>query len=278
VAWQTDGIEGADIARKQDHPRTIAVIADVHGNLPALAAVAEELARERVSAVWHLGDAVGYGAEPYACLQLLADLGALCIAGNHERALLDPALARGYNRGAAEALEWTGRQLSPEVKTALGGLPLSARPLPGVLLFHGLPGNPGAYLRTAAEAEAVFTHLAATDPRIRLGFFGHTHRRAVFSRLGAGPVATSVPWAPAGAAPGSAGGELLLAPGRSYLINPGSVGQPRDGDPRASFLVLDRDGGRARFCAVEYDVARAQSLILEAGFSPQLAARLGSGI
>jgi predicted phosphodiesterase len=248
----------------------IAVLADVHGNLPALTAVAKELARQKVSEVWHLGDAVGYGAEPFACLQLLADLGALCIAGNHERALVDPALARSYSRGAAEALAWTAGQLSHAVIDTLGGLPLSAQPLPGVFLFHGFPGNPGAYLRTVFEAEAVFTHLAATDPRIRLGLFGHTHRRAVYTRLGSGPVASL--------APVTAGGEVLLAPGRSYLVNPGSVGQPRDGDPRASYLLLDRGSGIVRYRAVEYDVARAQSLILGAGLPPELAARLGSGI
>lgn len=245
----------------------IAVLADVHANLAALEAVAEDLRAHGASAVWHLGDAVGYGPEPFACLQLLADLGAVCVAGNHERALLDQGLLRGYNEGAAAALRWTASRLSPALLAELGELPLLAQPLSSVTLFHGIPGNPTAYLRTATEAEAVLAWLASTDPRVRLGLFGHTHHRAVYSRLGKGPVQA-----------GPAEGEILLAPGRAYLVNPGSVGQPRDGDPRASYLLLDREAGRVRYREVPYDVARTQSLILQAGLPPHLAARLSQGI
>ncbi len=244
----------------------IAVLADIHGNLPALEEVARDLGSLKAEAVWNLGDAVGYGAEPFACLQLLTDLGAAGVAGNHELAVAGRMETGTFNPVAAEAVAWTRSALGPEVCAQLGELPLSLRPTPSTYLFHGLPGNPGGYLRGAEEAAAVFERLLAVDPRLRLAFFGHTHRPAAFARLPGGKVA-ALP----------TGEDLLLASGRPCLVNPGSVGQPRGGDPRARYLLYDDESGRIRFRSVAYDVGRAQSLILAAGLPPALAARLSDG-
>ncbi|MDF1535759.1 MAG: metallophosphoesterase family protein [bacterium] len=245
----------------------VAVLADVHANLPALEAVVEDIRKQGADTLWHLGDAVGYGAEPFACLQLLADLDTVLIAGNHEQAACNLAEANGFNSAAADAIRWTRDILTHDARKGLCELPLNAMPAPGVFLFHGLPGSAAGYLRTVETAELVFDHLADRDPRIRAAFFGHTHRPAIFTHLAGRPVHTIEP-----------DEELITAPGRRYMVNPGSVGQPRNSDPRAQYLIYDMDGGRVSFRRVSYDIAAAQERILEAQLPPALAARLSQGI
>ena len=149
----------------------------------------------------------------------------------------------------------------------LNTLPQGMKPLPGVYLFHGLPGKPTSYLRTSETAESVFSYFDQWDPRIRIAFYGHTHRAMVFTQLTGRPVRMFEP-----------SDELYLAPGRRYLVNPGSVGQPRNGDPLAQYLVYHPDEGRILFRRVEYNVGKAQSRIIEAGLPPSLAARLSQGL
>ncbi|UCF31417.1 MAG: metallophosphoesterase family protein [bacterium] len=245
----------------------VAVLADVHSNLPALEAVVEDFQQRNVTHVWHLGDAIGYGAEPYACLQLLADLKAELITGNHELAVLDAGQAMGFNSMAREAINWTRRELSEEIRAFLETLAQGMKPLPGVYLFHGLPGQPNGYLRTAETAEAVFSHFEENDPRIRIAFFGHTHRPMIFTHLPGGPVRMFEPHE-----------DLMIAPGRRYLVNPGSVGQPRNRNPFAQYLIYRPGEGRILFRRVEYNVREAQSRIIEAGLPPSLAARLSQGL
>jgi len=245
----------------------IAVLADVHGNLPALEAVVNEFQVQGIDQVWHLGDAVGYGAEPFACLQLMADLETVMIMGNHELATLDPAKAAGFNHLAAEAIDWTRKSLSPDVLAILKSFPSFLSPFPEVALFHGLPGNINGYLRTAETAGSVLDYLERTDPRIRYAFFGHTHRTMVFTQLVGRPTRMFEPEC-----------DLTLAPGRRYLLNPGSVGQPRNGDPRAQYLIYDQEEGQIRFRQVDYNIQKAQSRIIEADLPPSLAARLSQGM
>lgn len=245
----------------------IAVLADVHANLPALKAVADDFSKAGTDMIWHLGDAVGYGADPFACLQMLADLDTLMIMGNHEEAAYDLNKASGFNPTAAQAIRWTHETLSTESRDSLSDLPMNAKTGNGVFLFHGLPGSTGGYLRTTALAQQVFDDLAERDPRIRVSFFGHTHRPMVFTGLPGRPV-TMI----------DSSAELIFAPGRHYLINPGSVGQPRNGDPRAQYILYDQEEGRISFRQVEYDVPSAQTRILESGLPPALAARLSQGL
>ncbi|MBN2719685.1 MAG: metallophosphoesterase family protein [Proteobacteria bacterium] len=245
----------------------VAVLADVHANLPALEAVVEDMRSEGVKKIWHLGDAVGYGADPFACLQLLADLGAVLIAGNHEQASCDLAEAEGFNPSALEAARWTHDVLTPAIRARLCDLPLNLSPLPGVFLFHGLPGNTAGYVRTQETAGLVFDHLEDKDPRLRVAFFGHTHKPVVFTRLQGRPVRMFDPRQ-----------DLVISPGRRYLVNPGSVGQPRNGDPKAQYLIYDAKAEHILFKRVEYDVAKAQKRIIAAGLPAFLAARLSQGI
>jgi len=217
--------------------------------------------------VWCLGDTVGYGAEPFACLQILADLGAVIIAGNHEQAACDLAEANEFNPTAAQAIRWTREVLTPETRQSLCDLPVNIVPFPGVFLFHGLPGNTTGYLRTAEMAQMVLDHLTDRDPRIRVAFFGHTHRPMIFTHLSGSPIRMFEPM-----------GELILASGRRYLINPGSVGQPRNGDPDAQYIIYDPDEGHILFRKIPYDIDAAQQGILTPPLSPSLAARLTQGI
>lgn len=245
----------------------VAILADVHANLPALEAVHRDFSEQGIQPVWNLGDAVGYGAEPFACLQMLADLDALLIAGNHEQAACDLAEANGFNSAAAHAIRWTRDTLTPDTRQDLCELPVNNAPHPGVFLFHGLPGNAAGYLRTGETAQMVFDHLTDRDPRIRVAFFGHTHRPMIFTYLTGRPVRRFKP-----------GEELILAPGRRYLVNPGSVGQPRNKDPSAQYIIFDTDEDRISFRKIPYDIDAAQERILQAGLSPSLAARLTQGI
>jgi len=242
-------------------------LADVHANLAALEAVVGDMRAEGAETLWNLGDAVGYGADPFACLQLLADMDAIIIAGNHEQAACDLAEAQGFNPDASEAIQWTHDTLNSGVRQTMCDLPVNIFPMPGVFLFHGLPGNTSGYLRTSETAQLVFDHLSDRDPRIRFAFFGHTHRPMVFSHLPGRPVRMFDP-----------GQDLMAAPGRRYLINPGSVGQPRDGDPRAHYVLFDIENSHILFKRIEYDIAAAQSRILAAGLPPSLAARLSRGL
>ena len=245
----------------------IAVLADVHANLPALEAVVRDLQDLGCDHLWHLGDAVGYGAEPYACIQILADLGAEMIAGNHELAIVDPEMAAGFNPAAREAVDWTRQALSAEIIRLLAELPRALQPEAGIHLFHGLPNNVNGYIRTSETAEQVLSYFTDRYPLMRLAFFGHTHRSAVFTQLTGRPLRTFEP-----------DREILISSGRRYLINPGSVGQPRNNDPRTQYLVFDPDQGRIRFRKIEYDVQAAQARILEAHLPPPLAARLSQGL
>jgi predicted phosphodiesterase len=245
----------------------VAVLADVHANLPALEAVVEDMRAQGAESLWHLGDAVGYGAEPFACLQLLADLDAVIIAGNHEQAACDLAEAEGFNSAASQAIQWTHDALSPAVRQKICDLPVNSSPVPGVFLFHGLPGNAAGYLRTSQTAELVFDHLLDRDPRIRIAFFGHTHCPIIFTHLTGRPVRMFDP-----------GQDLITASGRRYIINPGSVGQPRNGDPRSQYLLYDFEEGSILFRRIEYNIRAAQESILAAGLPPALAARLSQGL
>jgi predicted phosphodiesterase len=245
----------------------VAVLADVHANLPALEAVCKDFSAEGVQSIWSLGDTVGYGAEPFACLQMLSDLDAVLISGNHEQAACDLAEAHGFNATAAHAIRWTRDALTSTIRKDLCELPVNLSPHPGVFLFHGLPGNSTGYLRTGETAQMVFDYLTDRDPRVRIAFFGHTHRPMVFTHLPGRPVRMFDPKE-----------ELVLAPGRRYLFNPGSVGQPRNGDPRAQYIIFDTEQGLISFKKVRYDISAAQERILQAGLSPSLAARLSQGI
>jgi predicted phosphodiesterase len=239
----------------------VAIISDVHGNLPALEAVLEDVGRSDPEEVWCLGDVVGYGADPDACASLLADYVELCLAGNHDLVVRGDLSISHFTRDARIAARWTADTISPQTLEFLKDLqPLDRSH--AVDLYHGSPRDPvWEYVLSTDQARDC---LDAQDKRVCM--IGHSHVACYFSRNGTrtqGVLAT-------------ADTQLDLAEG-DWLINPGSVGQPRDGDPRAAYLVLDTERWSATYRRVEYAVDRAADAIIKAGLPRQLAERLYVG-
>jgi diadenosine tetraphosphatase ApaH/serine/threonine PP2A family protein phosphatase len=223
----------------------ILVISDIHGNLEALRTVLR--AAGPVEAVWCLGDTVGYGPEPDACVQAVRDLPHTAVLGNHDSAAIGTLDLEAFNPDAAAAARWTAERLSDETRDFLGQLPLS-REVDEFTLAHGSPRDPlWEYLLDARSAAANLAHFTTTCCLV-----GHTHLPAVFSsRRGRQRLAYA-----------QDGDELDLGEeGVRFILNPGSVGQPRDHDPRASYLLLDTAAGRAGWHRVEYDIGVTQRLM-----------------
>jgi diadenosine tetraphosphatase ApaH/serine/threonine PP2A family protein phosphatase len=239
----------------------VAVLSDIHGNLHALEAVLAAADAAAVDEVWCLGDVVGYGARPNECCALVRERSSVCLAGNHDLVVVGTLGLEEFSHDAADAAGWARAHLAEENRAYLAGLPSIAE-RDGVLLVHGSPRDPvWEYVLSADAASAA---LEATEAPLVL--VGHSH---VALALGLSNGHLSGGLAPAGA-------ELDLAAGRR-LLNPGSVGQPRDGDPRAAWLLLDLGAQRAAFERVDYEIAATQAEIREAGLPELLAARLSSG-
>jgi diadenosine tetraphosphatase ApaH/serine/threonine PP2A family protein phosphatase len=243
----------------------VAVLSDVHSNQPALETVLAAIDEAGVEELWCLGDVVGYGAQPDACAELIRERCDICLVGNHDLAVLGGLDIASFSEAAAVAVEWTREQASEGTMEFLRGLePVGSRE--GVDLFHASPRDPiWEYVLSIEQAEA---GLDAQEQRIAL--IGHSHISLFFCRPDQ---------ARAGEAQGAQAGDgaLLSLESGAWLLNPGSVGQPRDGDPRAAWLELDTVEWTARFHRVPYDVATAAETILTAGLPSQLAERLGVG-
>jgi diadenosine tetraphosphatase ApaH/serine/threonine PP2A family protein phosphatase len=243
----------------------LAIIADVHSNLEALESVIAALQGEGVEAVLNLGDLVGYGASPNECLALLKQVQFWSLAGNHDLALLSPERAEHFNIIAYQALIWCREVLHPEHQEFLQTLPLT-REMPGrFLACHGSPTSADTYIAHHFQGKRVLSDLSRGGPRVC--FFGHTHRRALWHRDVRGKVARLEITRP----------QVFLEADGYYLINPGSVGQPRDGNPQAAYAVFDLEEFSIHFKSTAYDVAGAQRRILAAGLPPFLAERLALG-
>jgi diadenosine tetraphosphatase ApaH/serine/threonine PP2A family protein phosphatase len=237
-----------------------AVLSDIHGNLEALRAVLADAA-ERADAVLCLGDVVGYGADPGPCVELIAERCQAVVCGNHEHGvtgLLDPDWFNSYARAA---LEWTRERLADDERAWLGALPL-AREVDGATLVHASPVVPDEwdYLANEQDGYAAFAGFEG-----RLCFVGHSHVPAVWGTGSWGREFDGRPEA------------LALAPGSRYIVNVGSVGQPRDRDPRAAYVVWDAERRRIAVRRVTYDVAAARRKIAAARLPRFLADRLASG-
>jgi diadenosine tetraphosphatase ApaH/serine/threonine PP2A family protein phosphatase len=239
----------------------VAVISDIHANLPALEAVAEAIENEAPDAVWCLGDLVGYGAQPNECVRWAMSSTAVCLAGNHDLGVLGVLDLADFAGDAATAAEWTRGVLHKAEREQLKALPVTAE-REGVGLYHGSPRDPvWEYVLTWEAARD-----AIRDSGLDLTLVGHSHVPLAIVD-GRGAIGGHAP----------AGHEADLRHGK-WLLNPGSVGQPRDGDPNAAWLLLDLETRRGFFRRVPYDVARAQASIREAGLPSALADRLSHGI
>jgi predicted phosphodiesterase len=252
----------------------LGLLSDVHANLQALEAVLRRLDETAVDRCVCLGDVVGYGGDPQACLELVVQRADICLMGNHDLAVLEPAVRLGFNPLARAAIEAHARWLDADGLHALQTFAM-AETLEadgGVFLIHGTPGEtePFTYLVGPAAAGRA---LGAIDERFAA--VGHTHVPALYALAPGEARAVELTWrATAGGGPP---GERTLPDGARAVLNPGSVGQPRDGDPRASFAVLDTRRGAVRQHRVDYDLAGAQAAIRRRGLPEALAARLAVG-
>ena len=237
-----------------------AVLSDVHGNLEALDAVLAH-AEPRADAFVVLGDVVGYGADPLACLERVAERAHAVVAGNHEHGVAGLLDLDWFNDRARAALEWTRQRLDADHLAWLRTRPLVAE-LEDATLVHASPAQPADwdYLVSAADGFEVFGAFAT-----RVCFVGHSHR----------PGAWSVGSSGRAHEPGVEA--IDLEAGRRFLINVGSVGQPRDGDPRAAYALWDLAGRRVTIERVPYDLPTARGKILRAGLPRFLADRLPIG-
>ena len=240
----------------------VAVISDIHANRHAFEAALEAIADSEASELWCLGDLVGYGAEPDACVELAREHVAVCLAGNHDLAVTGEIPLDEFSKGARIAAEWTRDVISPENLSFLSTLRPEGQES-SIGLFHASPRDPvWEYVLSTLLAELC---LDAQSQRICL--IGHSHVALSFVRreneLASGQ-------------PQRKGAELDISEGE-WLLNPGSVGQPRDGDPRAGWLLLDLDGMTASFERTEYDIAGAARAIRAAHLPDSLAERLEYG-
>ena len=241
----------------------VAVVSDIHANRHAFEAVLTDLERTEADEIWCLGDLVGYGGEPNQCVELARDRANLCLAGNHDLAVTGALGIDEFSRGAAISAKWTRTVIAEENLVFLKGLEPAGEDS-GIGLYHGSPRDPvWEYVLTVPLAERC---LDAAPQQIAL--IGHSHIALAFARAAVGERTLA-----ASAEPGS---YADLREGQ-WLINPGSVGQPRDGDPRAAWLLLDTAERRAEWRRTEYDVAGAQQAIRAAGLPDSLAERLGYG-
>ena len=240
----------------------VAIISDIHGNRHAFEAVLADLADTSVEEVWCLGDLVGYGAEPDACVELARENTDLCLAGNHDLAVIGAIPLDDFSRGAQIAVRWTAEVMAPENRDYLSELrPSSARA--GIGLYHASPRDEvWEYVLSALLAE-----LCLDAARHRVNLIGHSHVALSFNRPEGQPATGET----------RRGGTDVEIDAGEWLLNPGSVGQPRDGDPRAAWMLLDTDEELAHYRRCDYDIGGAAAAIRAARLPDSLAERLEYG-
>lgn len=246
----------------------LAILSDIHSNLPALETVLADAEEAAVDEVWCLGDVVGYGAQPNECASLARERCALSLVGNHDLAALDELDISTFSPAASAAVRWTRETMSAETTEFLRGLE-PADTDREVALYHASPRDPVWEYVLWPDQAAECIRVQAK----RVAFIGHSHVALFFALAEEG---TGDEPAAARGAQAGAGTSLDLGRGR-WLINPGSVGQPRDGDPRAAWLELDTDAWRATFHRVTYDIDRAADAIVATDLPEHLARRLYVG-
>ena len=238
----------------------IAVLSDIHANLRALDAVLA--AAGTVDAVWQLGDVVGYGPDPDGVVDRLRTIGATGVKGNHDAAAAGGSEIDFFNPDARRAMEWTRTAMAPRTTAWLAGLPERSVEA-GYTLIHGSPREPiWEYVTSVPVARM---NLGVLETRV--GLNGHTHLPVAFVEDD-GRIEV--------VAPGD--GSVLELRGRRALVNPGSVGQPRDGDPRSAYLILDTEADTVAWHRVGYDIEAVQGDMRAAGLPASLVARLAVGL
>lgn len=243
-----------------------AIISDVHANLEALQAVLAD-AQPLVEQFICLGDIVGYNANPHECLQIIQTVCTLVVIGNHDQAAVGLRSCDDFNEYASAAIDWTRTQLTADEQAYLRSLPLTA-PFGGAwLAAHGSPRDTDEYLFHDGHFQQNFHYLQQYMPAVRGCFVGHTHLPMVWQCTPDGKVSALQPQSLT----------VPLDPACRYILNPGSVGQPRYGGPDATYIVFDEAARTAEFRLVPYDVDTTQEKIYDAGLPPYLAERLAVG-
>jgi predicted phosphodiesterase len=239
-----------------------AIIADIHANLAAFTAVLGDIEQKGgVDEIWCLGDIVGYGPDPHQCLELLRRYNHVCVAGNHDWAATGKIDTSYFNPLAAAACQWTAQQLSPEDIQYLESLPLTIEK-GDFILVHGSPMEPiWEYIISTSIAARNFAF-----SRSPFCLVGHSHVPVVFRSEGDSVSATQF----------SPGIGMVLGKSR-LIINPGGVGQPRDGDARASYAIYDSEGRVIRLYRIPYDISATQDKMMQAGLPIHLVTRLEEG-
>jgi predicted phosphodiesterase len=238
-----------------------AVISDIHANLHALEAVLAAIDADPVDELWCLGDLVGYGPKPNECCAIVQARADICLCGNHDLAVRGTIDLAEFSGDAGTAAAWTREELSDDARAFLFGLEPAGK-APGVALFHGSARDP-VWEYVLSDEAAITTLMLTEEPLVLVG---HSHAALQISLRdqvlegGLAPNAT----------------DLELSDGR-WLLNPGSVGQPRDGDPHAAYLLLDTDAQRASFRRVAYDIELTQAEMREAELPDALIERLALG-
>jgi predicted phosphodiesterase len=236
-----------------------AIIADIHANLEALRVVLQDAKSQRCTHYACLGDVVGYNANPKECLDIIRNLAMPCVKGNHDEYCSSESNLEGFNPHAAEAVNWTRRQLTEEDRQWLRELKY-IRLVASFSVVHATLDGPQrwGYVFDRLAAAASFTYQNTT-----VCFFGHTHVPVAFIRD------TVVR--------GGTYSKFKVEPGRKYFINVGSVGQPRDNNPKAAYVTYDLDEGLIELRRLDYDIPAAQAKIRAAGLPERLAERLTIG-
>jgi diadenosine tetraphosphatase ApaH/serine/threonine PP2A family protein phosphatase len=240
-------------------PCKFAILGDIHANLEALDVVIADSRNRGVTHYACVGDVVGYNASPVECIDRLLELGAVTVRGNHDHYCTMDTHLEGFHPLAADVIEWTRKRLSPEHMEFLKALPYVAR-VSDFTLVHSTLDTPGmwGYVFDTLEAESNFNYQTT-----QVCFFGHTHVPLLFEKAGniqGGPYT-----------------RVKAAFGRKYFINVGSVGQPRDGNPQCAYVTFDTRTGEIEIYRLDYEIARTQARIREAGLPGRLADRLVLG-
>jgi len=236
-----------------------AVIADIHANLEAFEVVLDDARSQSCTHYCCVGDVVGYGANPKECLEIVRRMGMPCVKGNHDEYCSSEEDLEGFNPHAAEAVQWTRKQLSDDDRKWLRDLKY-VRLVASFSMVHATLDQPErwGYVFDKLMAAASFTYQNTS-----VCFFGHTHVPVAFIR-------DSV-------VRGGTYSKFRVEAGRKYFVNVGSVGQPRDNNPKAAYVVYDLNEGSIELRRLDYDIGKAQRKILDAGLPPRLAERLAFG-
>lgn len=252
----------------------VAIVSDLHANLEAVQAVFARIDALGVDQVVCLGDVVGYNANPNEVVAELRRRRIPCVQGNHDAMAASEEAPVEFGSLARGAILWTRRALAPDHRAYLGSLPDRVRIGRDAVGVHGAPSHRDRYVLSAAEAAEEFAVAAARMPEARVVFFGHTHLPVIFRDRG-GRVAAV--WSSRGAGADGESATIALEPPGRYLVNPGGVGQPRDGLTTAPFAIYDDTTATVRIERVAYDLAACAAAIERSGLDRRLAERLRHG-